>query len=132
MTTPGAPTPLPIPRQRSSSGLDAAIAARSMHPSIPWTPGDGLKHAPRLPRGGRRHRLRGGGPARGRWAGRGLLRRLLRRAPAAVFTDHGDRITVAWPNGRGKVLASPEVVEDWVERINQLRARVAELEIAAE
>lgn len=38
-----APTP-PVPTQRDSSGLDAAVAARSMHPSIPWTPGDGKKH----------------------------------------------------------------------------------------
>lgn len=45
MTDPGAPTPLSlVPAQRESSGLDDAVAARSMHPSIPWSNGDGLKH----------------------------------------------------------------------------------------
>lgn len=42
----------------------------------------------------------------------------------AVFYDDGEKITVTWPNGRGTCVASPEVVEGFVDQINELRRKL--------
>jgi hypothetical protein len=40
-------------------------------------------------------------------------------------TDHGDHITLAWPNGRGPVIVSPEFADRFVRLENELRQRTA-------
>jgi hypothetical protein len=45
------------------------------------------------------------------------------RDQSPVIFDRVDRIEVTWPYGRGREFtATPEVVEGWVDQINELRA----------
>jgi len=45
----------------------------------------------------------------------------LRNTPP-IFVEHGDRIEVTWPGGRGLFWTTPEAVEGWAAQINELRA----------
>ena len=46
-----------------------------------------------------------------------------------IFVDHGDRIEITWPKGRGLFWTTPDAVEGWADQVNELRAQNDRLRI---
>ena len=52
-------------------------------------------------------------------------------APDPVIRDEDGHLVVEWPDGRGRVWATPELVEGWAANINALRDEIRHLTVAS-